>query len=87
MGRMVRGPIADGPLLSVQFGRFKGYFRTVCHSPRTVRLGLADSPLGACGRSAWCSAELLSPLLLEFYFHFGIVWGFVPRVGRSVVTT
>jgi hypothetical protein len=49
---------------------------------RTVRLGHADSPPGACGWSAWCSAELLSPLLLEFCFRFGIVWGlFLGLVG------
>jgi hypothetical protein len=41
----------------------------------TVRPVLADGPPSACGRSAWCSAELLSPLLLEFLFLFGIVWG------------
>jgi hypothetical protein len=41
----------------------------------TVRPGLADGLPGACGRSAWSSAELLSALLLEFRFHFGIVWG------------
>jgi hypothetical protein len=40
---------------------------------RTVCLGLADDPLGACGRSAWSGAELLSPLLFEFHFRFGIV--------------
>jgi hypothetical protein len=41
---------------------------------RTVRSGLADVPPGACGRFAWFSAELLSPLLFEFRFRFGIVW-------------
>jgi hypothetical protein len=42
---------------------------------RTVRPGLADGSPDACGQSAWSSAELLSPLLFEFRFRFGIVWG------------
>jgi hypothetical protein len=46
---------------------------------------LADGPPGSCGQSAWFSAELLSPLLFEFRFGFGIV--FSPRIGRSAVTT
>jgi hypothetical protein len=89
-GRTVRGPIADGPLLRVQYWRFEGCFRTVCRSladcpPRphgrsirclwTVRQGLADGPPGACGWSSWSSAELLSSLLFEFRFSFGIIWG------------
>jgi hypothetical protein len=41
----------------------------------TVRPGLADGPPGACGQSAWSSAELLSLSLFEFLFRFGIVWG------------
>jgi hypothetical protein len=45
---------------------------------RTVRAGLADGPPGARGQSAWSSAELLSSLLFEFRFHFGIVWGLLP---------
>jgi hypothetical protein len=68
LGRMVRGPIADSPLLRVQYWWFGSYFQMVHRSP-------ADSPPGACGRSAWCCLGLLSPLLLEFFFHFGIVWG------------
>jgi hypothetical protein len=44
---------------------------------RTVHLGLVNGPPGACGRSAWSRAELLSPLLFEFRFRFGIVWGFL----------
>jgi hypothetical protein len=74
----------------VQYWRFGGCFRTVRHSLadslprpcgrstrclRTVRTGLADGPPGARGQSAWSSAELLSPSLLEFCFRFGIVWG------------
>jgi hypothetical protein len=42
---------------------------------RTVRRGLADSPPGARGQSAWYCAGLLSPLLLDSCFRFGIVWG------------
>jgi hypothetical protein len=70
IGRMVRGPIADGLLLRVQYWRFEGDFRKVRRSP-------ADSSLGACERSAWGSAELLSPLLLEFLFRFKIYCGLV----------
>jgi hypothetical protein len=94
--RMVRDgadgprPIADVPLLRVQYWRFGGCFRMVRRShadspprpcgrsarcPRTVRPGLVDGPPGACVQSAWSSAELLSPLLFEFRFRFGIVWG------------
>jgi hypothetical protein len=43
--------------------------------PRTVRPGLADGPPSACGQSSWPSAELLCPLLFEFRFRFGIIWG------------
>jgi hypothetical protein len=57
-GRMVRGPIADGLLLRVQYQRFGGYFRTVHHRPTDRPPGLADGPLGACRWSAWCFAEL-----------------------------
>jgi hypothetical protein len=42
---------------------------------RTVCRSLADGSSGACGWSTWSSAELLSPLLFEFRFRFGIVWG------------
>jgi hypothetical protein len=66
MGRAVRRPIMDSSLLRVQYWRFRGYFQIV---------GLADGPLGACGRSAWSNAELISPLLFEFRFRFGIVRG------------
>jgi hypothetical protein len=41
---------------------------------RTVRPGLADGQPGACGQSTWSSAELLSSLLFEFRFRFGIIW-------------
>jgi hypothetical protein len=90
MGRTVRGPIEDGPLLRVQYWRFGGCFRTVRRShadspprprgrsARCLRIvcpGLADGPPGACRQSAWSSAELLSPLLFEFHFRFGIVLG------------
>jgi hypothetical protein len=89
-GRTVLGPIADGPLLRVQYWRFGGCFRTAhrihtdspprprglsARYPRTVHPGLADGPSDACGQSAWSSAELLSLLLFEFLFRFRIVWG------------
>jgi hypothetical protein len=47
MGQTVRGPIADGPLLRVQYWRFGCYFRT-------VRRSYADSPPRPRGRSARC---------------------------------
>jgi hypothetical protein len=53
--------VIEGIVLEV-----RGYFWMVRAAPRTVRLGHADGPLGACGRSTWCSAELLCPLLFEF---------------------
>jgi hypothetical protein len=54
---------------------------SVC-DPRTVRPYHADRPPGHRGLSAWCLAELLSPLLLESCFRFGIVWGlFLGLVG------
>jgi hypothetical protein len=42
---------------------------------RTVRLVPADSLPPPCGRSAQAIADCLSPLLIEFCFRFGIVWG------------
>jgi hypothetical protein len=65
----------DGPLVRVQYWRFGVVFGQSAPAPRIVLLGLADGPPGAWGRSAWCCAELLSSLLLEFHFRFGIVWG------------
>jgi hypothetical protein len=46
-GRTVRGPIADGPLLMVQYYRFVGCFRT-------ARCSHADSPPWPRGRYARC---------------------------------
>jgi hypothetical protein len=63
---MVRRSHANSPL------RPRGQFARCL---RTVRPGLADGPPGACGQFAWSSVELLSPLLFEFRFLFGIVWG------------
>jgi hypothetical protein len=82
MGRTVRGPITDGPLLRVQYWRFGNVFRTVRRSSRTVRHTHADGPPGGRGQFAWGFTVLLSPLLLEFLFHFGIIWGlFLGLVG------
>jgi hypothetical protein len=39
------------------------------------RLSFSDRPSVTRGPSAWCLAELLSPLLLVFRFRFWIVWG------------
>jgi hypothetical protein len=41
------GPIANGPLLRVQYWRFGGYFQTVHRSH-------ADSPPRPRGQPAWC---------------------------------
>jgi hypothetical protein len=87
--RTVRGISTDGLLFRVQYWRFKGCFGQSAAALQKVRLGLADGPprpcrrsAGACGRSVWCYAELLSSLLLEFHFRFGIVWGlFLGLVG------
>jgi hypothetical protein len=63
-------------------GGSRAIFGQSAAAPRIVRLGHADSPLGACGRSAWCSVEFLGPLVFEFRFHFSIVWGlFLEVVG------
>jgi hypothetical protein len=81
-GRTVRGPIADGLLLRVQYWWSEIIFRTVRRCPRTVRRTLADGPPGGRGQSTWCTAEQLSPLLLDSCFCFGIVWGlFLGLVG------
>jgi hypothetical protein len=49
--------------------------RTVCRSQ-------VDGPPGSRGQPAWGFAVLLNPLLLEFRFRFGIVWGlFLGLVG------
>jgi hypothetical protein len=85
--RTVRGPGVDRPLFEVRFWRF-------CCVFQTVRSRVADSPPGARGPSALVSrtvflgfrrvaksfASLVSLLLWDCL-------GFVPRVGRSVVTT
>jgi hypothetical protein len=73
----VRGARSDRSFFKVLYWRFYCYFRT-------VRSRVADRPPGVFGPSApaWCLAELLSPLLLEFHFSFGIVWGlFLGLVG------
>jgi hypothetical protein len=49
---------------------------------RTICPVSADRPPQPRGSSSWGCAELLSPLLLEFRFRFGIVWGlFLGLVG------
>jgi hypothetical protein len=73
-GRTVRGPIVDSPLLRVQYGGSVTIFRQTAADPRTVHRGHTDGPPGGRKQSAWCFAELLSPLLLESHFHFGFVW-------------
>jgi hypothetical protein len=50
-------------------------FGLYARGTRTVRLVFADRPPQPCGMSGRCLAVLLRPLLLEFHFHFGIVWG------------
>jgi hypothetical protein len=64
----VRECSADGPFFAVHYWRFGNHFRT-------VRRMLADSLPPPCGRSAQAIADCLSPLLIEFCFRFGIVWG------------
>jgi hypothetical protein len=50
--------------------------------PRTVHRPHGDSPPGHRRPFTWACTELLSPLLLEFCFCFGIVWGlFLGLVG------
>jgi hypothetical protein len=50
--------------------------------PRTVRPVFTDRPPQGRGLSARIVAGLLSPLLLESSFYFGIVWGlFLGLVG------
>jgi hypothetical protein len=56
--------------------------------PRTVRLVLADRPPGHRSPSAPGTTDCLSLLLLELRFHVSFFeLEFVPRIGRSVVTT
>jgi hypothetical protein len=70
--RTVHRCIADSLLLRVQYWKFRGYFRMVrrshANSPprprrrsarclRTIRLGFADGPPGACRQSAWSRVE------------------------------
>jgi hypothetical protein len=63
-------------------GGSRVFFRQSATSSRTVRRGHADSPPGARGQSAQHCARLLSPLLLESCFCFGIIWGlFLGLVG------
>jgi hypothetical protein len=58
------------------------FFGQSAATSQTVHQGHADSPPGARGQYARHCAELLSPLLLEFRFRFGIVWGlFLGLVG------
>jgi hypothetical protein len=49
---------------------------------RTVRPVSMNCPPQARGPSAWHCAGLLSPLLLESFFRFGVIWGlFLGLVG------
>jgi hypothetical protein len=58
------------------------FFGPSIRDPWTVRPYHTNRPSGHCGLSAWCLAELRSPLLFEFRFHFGIVLGlFLGLVG------
>jgi hypothetical protein len=57
-------------------GGLRVFFEQSAGTSRTVRRGLADSPPGAHGQSAWYCLWLLSPLLLDSCFRFGIVWSF-----------
>jgi hypothetical protein len=58
------------------------FFGSSAASSRTVRLLHTDCPPGHHGLSTPGCAELLSPLLLEFRFRFGIIWGlFLGLVG------
>jgi hypothetical protein len=63
-------------------GGFLIFFGQSVGTSRTVRRGLADSPPRARGQSARYYAGLLSPLLLDLCFRFGIVWSwFLELIG------
>jgi hypothetical protein len=63
-----RLPFSDFPLFEVCYWRVGFLFRT-------VRPGPMDRPPVPRGLSAWCLEELLSPLLLDSCFRFGVGCG------------
>jgi hypothetical protein len=73
-------------LLRVGYWWFRNVFRKVRCSSRTVRRTHAHGSPGGRGQSAWGFAVLLSPLLLEFRFRFGIVWGLFLRLVGPLTT-
>jgi hypothetical protein len=80
--RTVQGQGADYPLFEVRYWRAGFLFRLSVRDPRIVRPYHADRPPGHRVLSAWCLAELLSPLLFDSCFRFEIVWGlFLGLVG------
>jgi hypothetical protein len=85
--RTVRGCGTDHPRVEVPVGSF---YSCLTDSPPWVTdrsPWVADCPPQGRGLSARAAAGQLSPLLLVSCFRFGDRLGFVPRVGRSVVTT
>jgi hypothetical protein len=67
--------LSDSPRVGYGPSTFRGALLVVL-------LRLMDRPLEGREPSAWCCADLLSPLLLQFRFRFGIVWGlFLGLVG------
>jgi hypothetical protein len=68
-GRTIRGPIADSPLMMVQYLWSGIIFRTVRLSPQTVRRTLADSPPGGRGQFAKASrtVRLVQCLAAEYF--------------------
>jgi hypothetical protein len=83
---VARGP-SDNRVRTVCYSRCATggstfFFGLFVRDPRTVCPYHVDRPPGHRGLSAWCLAELLSPLLLESCFCFGIVWSlFLGLVG------
>jgi hypothetical protein len=79
--RTVRGG-ADGPRAHRRWPVIEGAVLDAREHFSDSPPYLADGPPGGRGQFAWGFAVLLSPLLLEFRFRFGIIWGlFLGLVG------
>jgi hypothetical protein len=75
---LCRGGRSAGPSRMVHFSRctivgLGSNFERFVPSSRTAHTLLTESAPGHCGQSAWCSAECLSPSLVELCFHVALV--------------
>jgi hypothetical protein len=78
--RIVRGPVADRPLYEVRFWR-------CCCIFQTVRSRVANRPTPASRTVRLCFRRVTKSFASLVSLSLWDCLGFVPRVGRSIVTT